>query len=82
MIAEQIIEFIKMELNADSDLEVLQDEDLLGSGLVESMGMMRLMHFIEKTFDLTVAPTDMTIENFITVDAMVSFINRSKEQMK
>ena len=78
MIAEKIVGFIKTELNGDSELEILTDEDLLGAGLIESMGMMRLMQFIEDSFEIKVEPVDMTIENFITVDAMVEYISKSK----
>ncbi len=76
---ELIIAFIKEELNSEKqDLQVDVEEDLLGSGLVESMGMMRLVQFVEDTFDMKVEPQDMTIDNFITVQAIVDFVSRSE----
>lgn len=76
---ELIIGFIKDELNSEKkELVVDVEEDLLGSGLVESMGMMRLVQFVEDTFDFKVDPQDMTIDNFITVQAIVDFVGRNK----
>jgi acyl carrier protein len=74
-----IIAFIKEELNGEKqDLVVDIEEDLLGSGLVESMGMMRLVQFVEDAFEIKVEPQDMTIDNFITVQAIVDFVSNSQ----
>lgn len=82
-IDQTIINYIIDELHGGkADLEVMPDDDLLGSGLVESMGMMNLIQFIEEKFEIKVSPQDMTIENFITVSAMATYVNRSKETVK
>lgn len=76
---EVIINYILQELHdGESDLEILPEDDLLGSGIVESMGMMRLIQFIEEKYDFKVPPQDMTIENFMTVEAMVNYIKKPK----
>jgi len=74
-----IIGYIIKELhNGRTDLEIVAEDDLLGSGLVESMGMMRLIQFIEEEFNFKVAPQDMIIDNFMTVEAMVNYIEETK----
>lgn len=76
---QTIIKYIKEELNNDrGDFELLPEDDLLGSGLVESISMLQLIQFIEETFEMKIPPQDMTIENFMTVQAMVNFIEKSK----
>lgn len=75
----KIINYIKTELHGgDTTLDIDPEDDLLGSGLVESMGMMRLIQYVEEEFEVTVEPQDMTIENFMTVAAMVEFIESRK----
>jgi len=75
----KIIAYIKTELHGgDTTLDIDPEDDLLGSGLVESMGMMRLIQYVEEEFEVTVEPQDMTIENFMTVAAMVEFIDSRK----
>ena len=72
---ETIINFIIQELHeGEVGLEIMPEDDLLGSGLVESMGMMRLIQFVEETYDFKVEPQDMTIENFMTVKAITNYI--------
>lgn len=77
---ELLINYIKEELhNGDENLEILPEDDLLGSGLVESMGMMKIIGFIETEFEISVPPQDMIIENFLTVGAMVNYISGKKK---
>ncbi|MEM9930720.1 MAG: phosphopantetheine-binding protein [Bacteroidota bacterium] len=74
-----IIDYIKNEIHAgDESLDLTPDEDLLGSGLLASMEMMRLVEHLEKTYNFRVQPQDMAIENFMTVTAMAAYVNRVK----
>jgi len=76
---DKIINYIKKELHGgDTTLDIDPEDDLLGSGLVESMGMMRLIQYVEEEFAVSVGPQDMTVENFMTVAAMVAFIDSRK----
>ena len=72
---EIILQHIKDEiLNSPNDFDLALDDDLLSSGLIDSIGMMKLISFIENEFTLTIPPQDMTIENFITVDAITNYL--------
>ncbi len=76
---DTIIQFIIQELHAGAtDVEILPEDDLLGSGLVDSMGMMRVIQFLEETYDFKIPPQDMTIEYFMTVEAMANYIKSRK----
>lgn len=75
----KIITYIIDELHdGNTTIEIAPSDDLLGTGLIESMDMMRLIQFIETEYSIKVEPQDMTIENFMTVEAMVQYINRVK----
>lgn len=54
---------------------VAPDEDLLLSGLLDSLGVMALVAFIEKSQAAPVPPGDITIENFSTLDAIVAYLS-------
>lgn len=74
-----LIEYVQDKLlGGRSDVEIDAEDDLLGSGLVDSMGMMTLIAFIENKFELKVPPEDMTIENFMTIDAISNYLERRK----
>lgn len=79
MMQQTIIAYIKNEIHdGDPDLEIEPEDDLLGSGLLGSMEMMRLVEHLETTYKFRVAPQDMAIENFMTVAAMSAYVERVK----
>lgn len=71
----KIIKYITEELASeeiDGDLETT--EDLLGSGILDSLGMMKLIAFLEEEFNCKIGPEDMLIENFMTVDHINEYL--------
>lgn len=72
---DTIITFITNELVTGEDITVQSGDDLLGSGLIDSMGIMRLIAFLEKSYSLKIPPEDMVIENFMTVDTITSYLS-------
>ncbi|SEQ99055.1 Acyl carrier protein [Hyunsoonleella jejuensis] len=71
-----ILEHIENELLVDElDEKLESDTDLLGSAILDSLGMVQLISFVENKFEIKVNPEDMVIENFMTVDDIVNFIN-------
>jgi len=76
----ELIEYIKKELlNGDESIELTPEDDLLNSGLIDSIGTMRLVAYIEETNSIKVAPEHMIIDNFISVTAISSYIKNRKE---
>ena len=62
----------------DTDILLDTNDDILSSGLIDSIGVMQLITFIEENFNVEVSPEDMVIENFVTIDAMESYIKNTK----
>ena len=78
---DTIIEYIQEDLLAgQEDVDISADEELLESGLVDSIGVMRLIGFVEETYGLKVPPQDMTIENFMSVNAICDYLERLKAE--
>lgn len=57
-----------------SNRPVKQDENLLLSGLLDSMAVVRLMLFLEETFHITIPPQDVTIANMASVETISHYI--------
>lgn len=73
-----IREFIVEELVLDDlDGDIGDDDDLLTTGLVDSLGVMRLVGFIQDEFAIEVPPEDVTIENFLSLATISSYIARN-----
>ena len=72
-IRQAITEFICEELlDGEDDLE--HDENLLADGMIDSLGMLRLVAFIEDEFEYKVPPEHFTIEHFRSVDAIHAYL--------
>ncbi len=74
-IQNDLCAYISTELLED-DEPLAADENLLADGMVDSMGMLRLVAYIDETWSVTVPPEHFTIENFRTVTAIESYINK------
>ena len=73
-IADELCRYVSEELLED-DEPVAADENLLADGMVNSMGMLRLVAFIDDTWDIRVPPEDFTIENFRTIAAIDAYLS-------
>ena len=51
-------------------------DELLLSGLVDSLGVMRLVVYLERTYSIQIPPDDVTIDNFTTIEAISSYMER------
>ena len=70
---ETIKQYLTQELLSDhKNLSV--DDNLLIGGLVDSLGVMRLITFIEQRFDIRVPPEDVTIEHFRSIRVIGEYI--------
>ncbi len=72
---EQIIkEQIKKEFMYDKNMgELTNDYPLIEQGIIESMGIIRMISFLEDNFNFVVDPEDFLLEHFETVNAIKSF---------
>lgn len=74
-----LLEYVQEKLlGKRSDIDLQSDDDLLGSGLIDSMGIMNLIAFIEEQFEIPVPPEDMTIENFMSIEVITDYLNKRK----
>lgn len=70
-----LLKYIKEQLlNNEIEDDFDDSEDLLGSGILDSLGMVQLIAFVENEFNVQVGPEDMVIENFMTVDHIVNYV--------
>jgi acyl carrier protein len=70
-----IIKFIQDNLlTGKGKMELSPEDDLLGSGLLDSMGVMRLVGFVEETFNIKIPAEDIVIENFMDVKAITNYV--------
>jgi len=75
--SEVLARYIENEiLNGRAVASVSEDDDLLASGLVDSLGVMSLILFIEREMGVDVPPEDVTIENFMSISTIEAYLAR------
>lgn len=70
MLRTELARFIQQDLLHDSATTVTPDESLIDSGIVNSMGLLRLVSFIETQTGVRIPDTMITPDNFETITAI------------
>jgi acyl carrier protein len=72
-VQESIKTFLTTELLRDNQ-NLSVDDNLLDSGLVDSLGVMLLVSYVEQQFSICVPLEDVTIEHFCSIRAIAEYI--------
>ncbi len=71
-----IKQYIVTEIMHELDQNALDNEaTLIEGGIIDSMSLIELVHFMEKTFGVRITEEELDIDNFKTVNALTDFIN-------
>lgn len=68
-----IAHFISARL-LDGGREVGIEDEVVLDGTIDSLGVTRLIDYLEKEFRVTIAPHDVTIENFRSAMTMAALV--------
>ena len=69
-----LVDFVVAEL-LEGDAQAIADEpNLLQSDIIDSIGVMRLIAFMEQEFGLEIPPEDVTLEHFLNFDVMSDYL--------
>src|SRR5688500_10450020 len=75
----KIKEFIVEEFMPDVPAEELaSDFDLLTGGVVDSLGLLQVVAWLESEFDVAVDDSQLGPESFRTVDAIKTFVDEAR----
>jgi acyl carrier protein len=77
-IEREVREFIAKEVAPDIRT-VTDHESLLEAGVIDSLGILSLISFIERRYGIAVNEDEMMPENFDSIEAIAGFIARRQE---
>lgn len=80
MSIEEIRRYIQVELLNDPTAQIDADEDLLLSETLDSLRVMRLVAHLEDETGLMVPAQDITLENFRSLEQIVSYLDRRRRE--
>ncbi|HRN54060.1 MAG TPA: acyl carrier protein [Gemmatimonadaceae bacterium] len=74
-IAQTLRSFIQENfLYMRPDLQYGDDDSLLAKGVIDSLGVMEIVGFLEERFEMTVEQDDVTEQNFGSVAAIARYV--------
>ncbi len=73
---EKLQAFLEKEA-ADRNID-LDDDSLVESGIIDSLGIMKLVQFIESEFSIVIEDAELTPDNFDTVADIVKLLESKK----
>ncbi len=77
---QTITKFIVNEFLPDIPVESLEaDYDLLSGGVIDSLGLLKVIAWLEDRFDVVVDDLEIAPDNFRTVAAMNAFIKNASQ---
>jgi acyl carrier protein len=76
-IRERFQAFIEERFLAGAGLDQIEpDESLLENGVVDSTGVLELIEFLERTFQVKILDEELIPDNLDSVDNLVAFVER------
>ena len=77
---QKIKEFIVEEFMPDVPVEELDDDfDLLTGGVVDSLGLLKVVAWLEDEFDIAVDDSELGPDSFRTVAAITADVDQARE---
>jgi acyl carrier protein len=76
VIGEKVIQFIRKNFLFDETKVIDENVSLLGSGIVDSTGILELIIFLENTFQVKFADNELVADNFDSIANITSFLSR------
>ncbi len=79
---EIVRNFIKKNLaRRQEHLEISDQDDLILNGIVDSLGLIKMVNFLEERFSLQLGDEEITPENFESIDSISILLDRALGHM-
>ncbi len=76
-VKERIKQFIIEEVSLDGTVKDLGDDDLLiEGGIIDSMGILSLLAFLEEKFGILLEEGEINVENFATLQSICNVVSQ------
>ena len=76
---QRVREFISTTFPVDAGEELDTQQNLLDAGVVDSIGVLTIVTWIEETFEVTVEDEDVLPENLGSIAGIIAYVTRKQE---
>jgi acyl carrier protein len=78
LVEESIRRFVFQRFPIAQTKELGNDDSLLEKGILDSLGVLEIVGFLEQEFQITVNDEDLAPENFASISSMAAYVTRIK----
>ncbi len=71
-----LMDYIKNEIIRNRNARLNEEDDLLSAGILDSLGILQLVGYIDKAFGIQVPDEDVVYDNFKSISALVAYLQR------
>lgn len=80
-ITESIRVFFERDLLKRSQVDHVSDTDnVISAGIVDSLGMIKVISYLEDTFSIKVDDADLVMENFESIESIAGFVEKIRQR--
>jgi len=76
-VVQEIHDYIAAEFTPERG-SLAPDENLLAQGIIDSMGILKLVTFLEERFGIEAIDDDLVPENFASIETLAAFVERKR----
>ncbi len=74
---KQIKDFFQTNLlSRRADKNISETDNLIELGIIDSLGILRLISFLEEQLNVTIKSEYLVAENFESIQAIIEFVNK------
>jgi acyl carrier protein len=71
-----LLDYITNEIMGSPGTNLNGAQDLLTTGILDSLGILQIVNYIEETLDIAIPEEDVTYENFHNINALVNYLKQ------
>lgn len=71
-----LMDYIRTEILKGRNDSITADDNLLDSGMLDSLGILQLVAFIDDRLGIQVPDEDVVYENFYSVNALAAYLEQ------
>jgi acyl carrier protein len=80
LLEDRVREFILKQFPLARKNGIKPNEKWLETGMLDSLGILDLVHFLETDFSIAVSDDELLPENFESLDTVVNFVHKKCEK--
>ena len=77
-VSDRIREFVRSRFPLARNLDFSDEDSLLDAGVIDSLGILDLVGFLEETFGIQASDEDLNPENFDSIATLVRFVESKR----